>query len=326
MRHPRLKPKGQANVFHCISRTAGGLRLFGDPEREMFRKLLWHHAAFCQVQIVTHTMLSNHFHIVVRTPVKVNLSDSQLLAALQSFYGPDSAQVKAFKIALKKKKEEPQRLKALRKRYHRRMGDVSLFMKELKQAFSRWFNKRHDRFGTLWAERFTSLLVQDQSLALWVVAGYVDLNGLRAGMTRDPKEYRFCGYAEAVAGQKRAREGLLTLMPPGCTWKKFQGAYRKFLFLEAGKPGHSGKMQLEREEIEKVLQAGGGLNIAQLLRLRVRYLTAGVILGSQEFVEATWKKHCRKRSPKRQSGARKMKGGDWQGVMSMRDLQKDVIG
>jgi len=326
MRHPRLKPEDQVNVFHCISRTAGGLRLFGDPEREMFRKLLWHHAAFCQVQIITHTMLSNHFHIVVRTPAQVNLDDDQLLAALQAFYGKDAHQVKAFQIALKKKKKDPKRIEQLRDKYHKRMGDVSMFMKELKQAFSRWFNKRHDRFGTLWAERFTSLLVQDQSLALWVVAGYVDLNGLRAGMTRDPKEYRFCGYAEAVAGHPPAREGLLTLMPPGCTWKKFQGAYRKFLFLEAGKPGHSGKMQLEREEIEKVLQAGGGLNIAQLLRLRVRYLTAGVILGSQEFVEATWKKHCREQSPKRRSGARKMKGGDWQGLRTMRDLQKDVIG
>ena len=88
MRHPRLKPKGQVNVFHCISRTAGGLRLFGDPEREQFRKLMWHQAAFAHVQIVTHTMLGSHFHIVVRTPAKVHLSDAQLLSTLQNFYGP----------------------------------------------------------------------------------------------------------------------------------------------------------------------------------------------------------------------------------------------
>ena len=326
MRHPRLKPKGKVNVFHCLSRTAGGHRLFGDPEREQFRKLMWQQAAFCQVQIVTHTMLGSHFHIVVRTPAKVNLSDTKLLAALRDFYGPDSPQVKAFKTALKKKKEDPDRLETLRQQYHKRMGDVSMFMKELKQAFSRWFNKRHDRFGTLWAERFTSVLVQDQSKALWVVAGYVDLNALRAGRVRDPKDYRFCGYAEAVAGHKRAREGLLTLMPPGRSWKAFQREYRMFLFLEAAKPGHSSKMQLKPEEIEKVLKAGGKLHLAQLLRVRVRYLRAGVILGSREFVEATWKKHCRKWSPKRQSGARKMKGGDWQGVMTLRDLQKDVIG
>ena len=43
-----------------------------------------------------------------------------------------------------------------------RVGDVSVYMKELKQRFSRWFNRRHDRFGTLWAERFKSVIVEDQ--------------------------------------------------------------------------------------------------------------------------------------------------------------------
>ena len=65
---------------------------------------------------------------------------------------------------------------------------------------------RHDRFGTLWAERFRSLLVQDLSGALLVVAAYVDLNALRAWIVDDPKDYRFCGYAEAVAERERTRQ------------------------------------------------------------------------------------------------------------------------
>jgi hypothetical protein len=217
-------------------------------------------------------------------------------------------------------------LKALRDKYHRRMGDVSMFMKELKQAFSRWYNQRHDRFGTLWAERFTSLLVEDRSTALLVVAAYVDLNALRAGMVPDPKEYRFCGYAEAVAGNELAREGLLTLVAPGASWRSFQCAYRKYLFIQAARPGQAGKAQLSREEILKVYEAGGKLSVAELLRLRIRYLTDGVVLGSKEYVEKMWRKYRRKSSPKRKTGARKMKGGDWEGLMTMRDLQKEVIG
>ena len=42
-----------------------------------------------------------------------------------------------------------------------RMGDVSIFMKELKQRFSLWYNRHHDRFGTLWAERFKSVVKRD---------------------------------------------------------------------------------------------------------------------------------------------------------------------
>ena len=47
-----------------------------------------------------------------------------------------------------------------------RMGDVSVFAQELKQRFSLWFNRHHERFGTLWAERFKSVIVEDQPSSL----------------------------------------------------------------------------------------------------------------------------------------------------------------
>jgi putative transposase len=94
------------------------------------------------------------------------------------------------------------------------MGDVSAFMKELKQRFSRWYNEVHDRYGTLWAERFKSVLVEDDSDALRTVAAYIDLNSVRAGLTPDPKDYRYSGYGEAVAGSGKARAGLLSVMGP----------------------------------------------------------------------------------------------------------------
>jgi len=31
------------------------------------------------------------------------------------------------------------------------------FVKELKERFSRWFNKRHERRGTLWMDRYKSV-------------------------------------------------------------------------------------------------------------------------------------------------------------------------
>lgn len=39
-----------------------------------------------------------------------------------------------------------------------RMNDVSAFMKALKQRFSVLYNRSHQRYGTLWADRFKSIL------------------------------------------------------------------------------------------------------------------------------------------------------------------------
>jgi len=49
----------------------------------------------------------------------------------------------------------------LREKYLYRMYDVSQFMKTLKQRFTMWYNKRAGRRGTLWEERFKSILVEN---------------------------------------------------------------------------------------------------------------------------------------------------------------------
>jgi len=33
-------------------------------------------------------------------------------------------------------------------RYNRRFYDLNLYVKEVKEQFSRWYNKKHDRVGT----------------------------------------------------------------------------------------------------------------------------------------------------------------------------------
>ena len=47
----------------------------------------------------------------------------------------------------------------LREKYMSRMWDLGKFMQSLKQQFSRWFNKEHERKGTLWEERYWSQCV-----------------------------------------------------------------------------------------------------------------------------------------------------------------------
>ena len=98
-------------------------------------------------------------------------------------------------------------------KYTRRMYDLSEFMKGLKQRFTQWYNGTHDRRGTLWEGRFKSVLVQN-GYASRVMAAYIDLNPIRAGMVSMPEDYKWCSYGEAMRskGHQKARAGLCRVL------------------------------------------------------------------------------------------------------------------
>jgi hypothetical protein len=159
------------------------------------------------------------------------------------------------------------------------MWDVSFFMKGLKQRFSGWHNHRKWRKGTLWEERCKSVLVQ-RGRALVTMATYIDLNPVRAGLVDDPKEYRWCGYAAATAGKRKARSGLKTAMTTWAHGEIGEAAsmekYREQLFgvgeqKKEGSNGQGVKRGISHERVEEVLAKKGRLSRWEMLRCRVRY-------------------------------------------------------
>lgn len=104
-------------------------------------------------------------------------------------------------------------VEAIHKCFTYRMQDLGEFMKGLLQRFSQWFNRTHSRSGVLWEDRFKSVIVED-GVAARTISAYIDLNPVRAGMVKDPADYRRSSYGEAVGGGakgngKKAREGLV---------------------------------------------------------------------------------------------------------------------
>jgi len=79
--------------------------------------------------------------------------------------------------------------------------------------------------------------------------------------------------------------------------------------------------------VEEVVKAEGAMPVAAVLRHRVRYLSDGAVLGTAAFVDGIFlrEKEAGRASPKRESGARKMRGADWGELRVMRDLRKEVI-
>ncbi|MBL9215271.1 MAG: transposase, partial [Opitutaceae bacterium] len=148
-----------------------------------------------------------------------------------------------------------------------------------------WYNKTHRRYGTLWAERFKSVLVEPKANLLETLAAYIDLNSVRAGKAKDPKDYRFCGYAEALAGSLRARQGIGSIFPSSPNWEQTQRDYRQLLFGTGASPRESAG-GITQEDFERVIREQGRLPLATVLRCRLRYFTDGAVLGTRAYVEA----------------------------------------
>jgi REP element-mobilizing transposase RayT len=318
----RIKVSGRGAVYHCISRVVGGQRLLGDLEKEKLRQMLWQQAEFSGLNVITYCLLSNHFHILIRVPAEVAPSDAELVARTLKLYGPKSLYAQNLQSALAQQGELPE---DLREGARQRLGDVSVFMKELKQRFSKWFNKQHDRFGTLWAERFKSVLVEDVVSAVEAVAAYVDLNPVRAGLVTDPKDYRWCGYGEAVAGKPAAQAGLATVWKAK-DWAAGAKGYRELLLVKSGWAGRSGKVAVDPATIRRELKREGELALGQVLRLRVRYFSDGVVLGSRNFVNEVFAEYRDRFGPRRKTGARKLRGlASLAGLATLRDLRVEPV-
>ena len=148
------------------------------------------------------------------------------------------------------------------------------------------------------------------------------------------KDYRYSGYGEAMGGGKEARLGLRQLLQATrgrrVSWGKTQAAYRQHLYVQGRQKGVDPQGRPIRqgftpEEVKKVLAEGGRLPMHELLRCRVRYFSDGLALGSQAFLEQIFQRYRGHFGPKRQSGARAMRHGDWGELCTLRSLRMQAV-
>ena len=226
MRAARIKMDGATAVYHCSSRVVGGQMLLDDLAKETLVVMLTKLAAFCGVDIITYCMMSNHIDVLLRLRAQRELSSAELLERLEAFYGHDG-------ILTVRVRESIEELGHIDPKIHNtlngRMGNLSVFMKEFKQRFGRWFGFYTQPSSSLWAERFQSVLTEDSPMALRSAAASIDLISVEAGLVDDPKDYRFCGYSAAHGGVATIRQALMGVLEKQ-DWPQAEAEYRKILF------------------------------------------------------------------------------------------------
>ena len=331
MRTARIVEEGPA-YYHVISRVVGREYVFAaDAERERFRAIMRAVEAFSGVRILTWAILSNHFHIQVHIPERGEISDQELGRRMRYLYSQDKVDAFMGELETLRQVGQVETAERMKWPFILRMCNLAAFMKTLKQRVSISYNRRHGRVGTLWEERYKSLLLEGECGTLMAVSAYIDLNPVRAGLVADPKDYRFSGYGEAVGGSKQAREGLAQVVSGGGDWGAVSGEYRQVLYIKGeargitpeGAPVRAG---FSEEEVGAVVSAKGRLTLGEVLRCRVRYFTDGLVLGRKGYVEELFRRKRSHFSPKRQDGARAMKGAQWGDLCTIRDLRVNVMG
>jgi putative transposase len=322
--------RGEDAVYHLVSRTSCRQYLFGDEEKEMFVRMMRKQAEFSGVDVLAYCMMGNHFHILAWVRHEDEIGDDELLRRHRVLYGNDrisgrAIESEALQGLLRAGGEEADEWRGKLKR---RMGDVSVFMRELKQRFGIWYNHKHRNQGSIWSDRFKSVIVEPSREAMAKVAAYIDLNPVRAELVSDPAEYRFCSYAAAMGGEKRVRAGY-EMIYLGKGWKEAIRSYRIYLY---GK-GYQSKGTVRKdygrvsaERVEAVLATKGKLELSEALRCRVRYFTDGMALGSSEYLKGLHSRHRDWFSVKRKARFALMKGADWGGLRTVRDLRLDPLG
>ena len=90
--------------------------------------------------------MGNHFHLLVRMEPGRDKPLSEIRKRFEIYYGKDDKRELTEKL-----------IPALREKW----GSLSEFMKEIKQGFSRFYNRRHHRKGFFWSERFKSVIVDN---------------------------------------------------------------------------------------------------------------------------------------------------------------------
>ncbi|QQL44552.1 transposase [Sulfuriroseicoccus oceanibius] len=330
-----LGEKGRDACYHVMSRTVGGEVFFDDVEKEALRKLIWKMARFSMVKVVTYAVMGNHFHVLAVVPDAEKTlekfrqpgGEKLLLKHISCLYSLDAVQILENQLQTLRKRGEEKARKEIIERLLARMCDVSRFVNEVKVRFTRWYNRRHERKGTLWMERFKSVLIGSDA-AMRSVALYIDLNPVRARLVDDPVNYRWCGWAEAEAGgSRRARRGICKAVHCAVdSWERGDGTARK-LYREAL------AFVIAREA--RVGDRQGSTNDSALTRhlmRRTRYFSDSLVIGTRGFVEDAFRRYAGSFSDKRKTLASRIRVPDKRGRLqdenhfTMKNLVKDVWG
>ena len=271
----RLKVIGEEAFYHVISRTVGQDFLLHDLEKQKLFDIIKRYSALFFVKVIGYAIMSNHFHLLVRMETGEDYSDETVHQRLKEFYEHDYVELRFSDLAQVREK----------------LDNLSEYMKGIKQTFSWWYNRNHNRRGYFWSDRFKSVLIQSGE-SLLNCLGYIDLNPIRAGIVERPEDYRWCSLGYRMQQGNRdgflSFSGLFEFEVHEEKEKELLRHYRSFVYEVGGEIEKPGQAMIAENLLKAEKDRDFELPKSEIFLYRWRYFSDGLVLGSKSFIQSAY--------------------------------------
>ena len=218
----RLVSVNDTPYYHCVSRCVRRAFLCGrDPVNgyDFEHRRQWivdRINLLCSVfsmDLCAYAVMSNHYHVVVRINIAAasGWSDAEVAQRwTQLFSRP--ALMHRFLGHSDLTQHEHDQVAQLIATWRARLQDLSWFMRCLNEPIARMANHEDGCTGRFWEGRFKSQALLDDR-ALLACMAYVDLNPIRAAMSKTPESSDFTSIQQRI--QRPDCSGLMALSEQG---------------------------------------------------------------------------------------------------------------
>lgn len=192
--------------YHCVARCVRRAWLWGIDEyagknyshrkRWVIERLEQLCAAFA-IEVCAYAVMSNHYHLVLyvdRERARSWTRQEVVERWTMLFRAPTLVKRWLNGEALEAEKSVAE---ALIEGWRTRLHDISWFMRCLNEHLARLANEEDQCTGRFWEGRFKSQALLDEAGLLTAMA-YVDLNPVRAGISKSPRESEFTSIYERI--------------------------------------------------------------------------------------------------------------------------------
>lgn len=95
--------------------------------------------------------------------------------------------------------------------YSENIQNITLFMKETNTEYAIYYNKKKDRVGYVFRNRFSSKSIYNQEYLLKCIK-YIHMNPVKAGISKKEEDYQFSSYKNYISKSENVNERLLEIV------------------------------------------------------------------------------------------------------------------